>query len=149
MFHLYRVNPPLPRMVGAIPVLLMNPKTNWNNYQMHPFSRETIPMGVRFAKSNGARTFRLFTVARLACIPFSLLGAYVCYRWAAEVWGYSGALVSLIVWTFNPMVLGLSLRGVVPRSLQVIRSWIIDLKDHFQGLVTLARSGECVVSLIE
>jgi hypothetical protein len=65
MFELYRVNPPLARMVAAAPVLLFcDPKTDWSNYQLDPLSRETIPMGIRFAKANGARTFLLFTVAR-------------------------------------------------------------------------------------
>ena len=141
MFHLYRGNPPRQRMVAAVPVLFIKTKTDWGNYPTRPFSRQTIAMGIRFAKSNGAKTFRLFTVARLACIPFSLLGAYVCYRWAAEVWGYSGALVSLIGWTFNPMVLGLSLRCGVPRSLEGLRSWMIVLKYTIEGGVYGAARG--------
>jgi len=106
MFHLYRVNPPLPRMVASIPVLAMKPETDWSNYQLGPHSRETIPMGIRFAKVNGPRTFALFAVARLGCIPFALLGATVCWVWAGELWGRSAARLSLALWVFNPMILG-------------------------------------------
>lgn len=106
MFELYRVNPPLPRMVAALPMLLCDPKTDWGNYQLDPLSRETIPMGIRFAKANGERTLFLFMIARWACIPFSLLGAWTCYRWAGELWGGSAGLFSLCLWCFDPMMLG-------------------------------------------
>lgn len=105
-FELYRVNPPLPRMVAALPVLLCQAKTDWGNYQFGPFARETIPMGIRFAKANGARIVFLFTVARWACIPFCLLGGWMCYRWAAELWGGSAGLMALCLWCFNPLILG-------------------------------------------
>jgi len=90
MFDLYRVNPPLPRMVAALPVLFCRHKADWGNYQLDPLSRETIPMGIRFANANGARTLFLFMVGRWACIPFCLLGGWVCYRWARELWGTTG-----------------------------------------------------------
>jgi hypothetical protein len=106
MFELYRVNPPLPRMVAALPVLLCHPKTDWGNYQLDPLSRETTPMGIRFAKANGARTIFLFMIARWACIPFCLLGGWVCYRWACELWGFRAGLLALCLWCFNPMILG-------------------------------------------
>lgn len=106
MFELYRVNPPLPRMMAALPVLFCEAKTDWQNYQLDPLSRETIPMGVRFAKANGAQTIFLFMVARCACIPFCVLGGWVCYRWAGELWGARSGFVALCLWCFNPMILG-------------------------------------------
>ena len=105
-FDLYRVNPPLPRMVAAIPVLWCRPKTDWSNYQLNPLARETIPMGIRFAKANGMRTFFLFAVGRWACIPFSLLGAWVCWRWGTELWGNKAGIAALILWCCNPLILG-------------------------------------------
>lgn len=106
MFELYRVNPPLPRMVATLPLLFCDVKTNWANYELSPFSREEIPMGIRFAKTNGSRTFELFTIARWACIPFSLLGAWICYRWASELWGGPSAWVALLLWCTSPFILG-------------------------------------------
>ncbi|MGH7139772.1 MAG: hypothetical protein ACREHD_28865, partial [Pirellulales bacterium] len=53
MFELYRVNPPLPRMVAALPVLFCRPKTDRDNSQLDPLSCETIPTRVRFARANG------------------------------------------------------------------------------------------------
>lgn len=63
-------------------------------------------MGIRFAKANGARTLFLFMVARWACIPFGLLGAWTCYRWAGELWGRRAGLAALCLWCFDPMMLG-------------------------------------------
>ncbi|MGH7192409.1 MAG: hypothetical protein ACREJM_02625, partial [Candidatus Saccharimonadales bacterium] len=106
MFELYRVNPPLPRMVAALPVLFCDPKTDWGNYQLDSLSRATIPMGSRFAKANGARTLFLFMVARWACIPFCVLGGWTCYRWAGELWGWRAGLAALCLWCFDPLMLG-------------------------------------------
>ena len=55
-FELYRVNPPLPRMVATLPLLLCDVKTDWSNYIPGPLSRDEILMGIRFAEVNGART---------------------------------------------------------------------------------------------
>ena len=106
VFELYRVNPPLPRLVAALPILFCEPKTNWSNYGIAPFSRDEYPMGIRFAKANGPNTFRLFCIARLACIPFSLVGGLVVFRWAFELWGDSSGLLALALWCFNPTILG-------------------------------------------
>jgi Dolichyl-phosphate-mannose-protein mannosyltransferase len=105
-FELYRVNPPLPRMVATLPLLFCDVKTNWSNYGLSPFSREEIPMGIRFARANGSRTFDIFTIARWACIPFCLLGAWICYRWALELWGNSSAWIALLLWCTSPFILG-------------------------------------------
>ena len=47
----------------------------------------------------------LFTIARWACIPFSLLGGYICFRWARELYGDAAGLVALLLWCFCPNIL--------------------------------------------
>jgi Dolichyl-phosphate-mannose-protein mannosyltransferase len=105
-FELYNVNPPLPRMVAALPLLVASPETDWSNYGMHPLSREVVPMGIRFAKANGLQTVWLFTLGRWACILFSLLGAWICNRWASDLWGRPSGLIAATLWCFSPWVLG-------------------------------------------
>lgn len=105
-FDLYRVNPPLPRMVAALPILFCDPQTDWTDYDIHPLSEEQIPMAIRFAKANGPRTFKLYSIARMAMIPFCLLGALVCRRWASELWGTAAGWAALVLWCLNPFVLG-------------------------------------------
>ena len=45
-------------------------------------------------------------VARWACIPFSILGGYICFRWARELYGVAAGIFALILWCFCPYVLG-------------------------------------------
>src|SRR4051812_48574856 len=80
-FDVYSVNPPLVRMVAAIPVLLAGCETDWSHFREGPGARPEMAMGGDFCQANGFRTCWLMTIARWACIPFSLLGGYICFRW--------------------------------------------------------------------
>jgi len=86
-FGLYRVNPPLVRMVAGIPMLLARPQTDWTHWHDGVGRRPELEMRKDFVAANGERVFRLYTLARWACIPFSLLGGYVCFRWARRLYG--------------------------------------------------------------
>ncbi len=105
-FDLFRVNPPLVRMIAALPVMLADPQTNWTNYSTNPLVRTEAAVGIDFVAANKERTFWLFTLGRWACIPFSLLGAYVCYCWARELYGAASGLAGAALWCFCPNILG-------------------------------------------
>jgi len=60
---------------------------------------------MRFIELNGFRSFWHFTLARWACIPFSLLGAYICFRWARELYGGAAGLLALTLWCFSPNII--------------------------------------------
>ncbi len=104
-FELYRVNPPLVRMVAALPVLAMDAQADWGSFRGSPGTRSEFDVGRDFMTGNNRRSFWLFTVARWACIPFSLVGAYVCYQWARELFGLSAGLVCVLLWCFSPNIL--------------------------------------------
>ncbi len=104
-FELYRVNPPLVRMVAALPVLAVGCETDWNQFYDGPGSRSEFGVGATFIKANGPRSIPLFFYARWACIPFSLVGAYFAYRWARELYGNGAGLVTLFIWSFEPNLL--------------------------------------------
>lgn len=104
-FDLYHVNPPLVRLVATAPVALLKPATNWEGYSLMPGARSEFNCGEQFIAANGERSFWLFSVARWACIPFSLLGGYICFRWAGELYGAAGGLLALALWCFCPNVL--------------------------------------------
>src|SRR5436190_4893559 len=105
-FDLYRVNPPLVRMLAALPVLFAKPKTDWSDYSTNELARSDIPVGMAFVKANGIRSLWLYTLARWACIPFSLIGACVCYFWGRDLYGRSAGIVALTLWCFSPAILG-------------------------------------------
>lgn len=105
-FDLYAVNPPLVRMVGALPVLCADPELRWGQYRTAQETRAEFDVGKAFANANGARIFWLMTLARWACIPFSVLGGWYCYRYANELFGHWSGLLALTLWCFEPNILG-------------------------------------------
>lgn len=104
-FDLCRVSPPLVRLVAAIPVQLAKPKLNWNGYSTSPGGRYEHAVGRDFLVANGERSFWLFTLGRWACIPFSLIGAWVSYSWAKQLFGIPSAFAALLLWCFSPNIL--------------------------------------------
>jgi hypothetical protein len=105
-FDLYRVNPPLVQAVAAIPLLFCNVKEDWSEYSQDKTQRREFGVGRRFVDLNGEDAVRLYRYGRLACIPFSLIGAIVAYYFARDLYGCAGGLVSASLWCFSPNVLG-------------------------------------------
>ncbi|MBI1900863.1 MAG: glycosyltransferase family 39 protein, partial [Planctomycetia bacterium] len=131
-FELYAVNPPLVRMVAALPVLAAGAKTDWSavtdahshthadahthphahshphthTHTPDPIRRREFVTGLLFISANGVRSQWLFALARWGCVPFSLIGAVVCYLWARELYGPRSGLVACALWCFSPNILG-------------------------------------------
>ncbi len=101
-FDLYRVNPPLVRMVATIPVVLAGPKTDWFLYSRYPGVRSETSCQEQFVELNKGRVFWYLTLGRWMCIPFSLLGCYVCFRWASALYGATCGLVAATLWCTSP-----------------------------------------------
>lgn len=110
-FDQYRVNPPLVRMVACLPVLLAGPTidTRGFDFRFDPRSvgslRPEFLSGRYIAGNLGAEYFWLLTLARWACIPFSVLGAVICFRWANELYGWQSGVLATALWAFCPNIL--------------------------------------------
>jgi len=104
-FDLYRVNPPLVRLVAAVPLLLVGPHAQWEIPPASGAHRPEVDAAIALYFACGPRVFGYFTVARLACIPFSLLGGWVCYRWAGALYGRAAGMLALVLWCFSPDIL--------------------------------------------
>lgn len=85
-FHLFNVNPPLARTVAAFPVWLTEPPIDWEPYREGSWARSEFAISQRFLQLNGYHAFQLVTIARWACIPFSVAGALFCYFWGRDLW---------------------------------------------------------------
>ncbi|MEX2317295.1 MAG: glycosyltransferase family 39 protein [Pirellulales bacterium] len=105
-FEMYRVNPPLVRMVAALPVMAAGHKVDWSGFHERPGARVEFKVGEDFLAANGERSFFLLNIARWACIPFSLLGAIVCYLWARDLYGRAAGVLACTIWCFEPNILG-------------------------------------------
>lgn len=104
-FDLYRVNPPLVRLVAALPVIAAGYEEDWSGYSTGPDSRPVYRVGEDFVAANGPRTQHLTTIARWACLPFCLLGAITCYLWARDLYGRPAGLIACFIWCFEPNIL--------------------------------------------
>ncbi len=101
-FEFYRVNPPLTRMAAALPLLVVDKQTHWTSFYEAPGARPEFSMGIDFIRANGENTFWLMTLARWACIPFSVLGGWYCFRWGRDLYGPRAGLLALTLWSFSP-----------------------------------------------
>jgi hypothetical protein len=104
-FEVYKVNPPLVRMVAAIPITATGYHEDWSAFYEAPGARPEIPMGFTFASLNCQRLLFIFFLARLACIPFSWIGLTVCYLWARDLYGKPAGIVAALFWCFEPNIL--------------------------------------------
>ncbi len=105
-FDLFRVNPPLVRMASAAPICMASPVVDWRRYDTNPLRRPWPAVAQDFAVANQRKTLFFVRIARLACIPFSLLGAIIAYRWGSLLYGRSSGFVALLLWCFSPYFLG-------------------------------------------
>jgi dolichyl-phosphate-mannose--protein O-mannosyl transferase len=106
-FRLYHHNPPLVKLVAALPVVWASPvtapaydKQSWRSKDPSPpsFSQD-------FAFLNAARYFELFQLARLTMPLFSIVGGMVVFAWSRRLYGIWGGILSLSLWVFCPNVL--------------------------------------------
>lgn len=105
-FHWYRVNPPLVRTIAATPVLLSGVDETFVDKTAHLHRvRGEWEAGREFIDQNGENAIWYFTIARWACLPFSLLGAAGCYLWASRLFDKHSGLLALALWCYSPNIL--------------------------------------------
>lgn len=105
-FTIYTVNPPVPKVLAALPVLLESPQLSWKSVSDNPALRKEWNVGQEFMWANSTRTLWLFVLARWACLPWAWLGLVVCFWWARDLYGNAGGLAAAMLWTFSPAILG-------------------------------------------
>jgi 4-amino-4-deoxy-L-arabinose transferase-like glycosyltransferase len=104
-FALYRVNPPLGRMLAALPVLAAGAESDYTSLNPKPGTRSDWNVGRDFAQVNHSRYFDLVCLARLPGVAWSLLCGWLIARWASSLYGgYAGCLAAAL-WCFDPTVL--------------------------------------------
>lgn len=102
-YDLYNVNPPLVKQVAALPVMIAGYKEDWSSF--HNGAYPVFEIGEDFVAKNGERSFFLVTIARWACLPFSWIGACVCYFWARDLYGSLPGVLACALWCFSPSIL--------------------------------------------
>lgn len=100
-----RVNPPLARLIAVLPAFLARPICDESKLNEESWARSEWQIGPDFIKANGPRTFLIFRLSRLTGILWSLLGGWIVFRWARELYGSAAGLLSLTLWCFEPTIL--------------------------------------------
>ncbi len=106
-FRLYHHNPPLFKLVAALPVVMAHPVTEPLYERDWWKSRDpsAITFAQWFAAFNYARYFELFQLARLIMPLFSIVGGLVVFAWSRRLYGTWAGSLSLALWVFSPNVL--------------------------------------------
>ena len=107
---LYPVNPPLTKLVASLPLLPSSPEVEWKLFDEHlnqdkAGSRPEFSLGLGFVRANLDHLRFYLLISRLMCLPFVLLGAYFCWRWAKELYGEWAGLTAMTLWCFCPNIL--------------------------------------------
>ena len=104
-FDLYRVNPPLARLVGALGPIILGADVSACKIQDCPGIRSDFTVATQFLMSNKNWEL-LFLVSRLSCVPISGVGLFFCYLWSKKLYGSESALMAATMWCCSPMMLG-------------------------------------------
>ena len=73
-FDLYNVNPPLVRMVAALPVVLATPETDWSRYKPCVGHPPNAQVGRDFIQANGRRVLLALHTSELDLHTFQRVG---------------------------------------------------------------------------
>ncbi len=105
-FFVYNVNPPLTKMLAALPVLPLRPRVDYlEPFRPRPGVRQEWPFGERFMNQNRERYFDLFFVGRYPNVVVSVLGGWVVFLWSRQLFGPAAGVVGVGLWCFCPNVL--------------------------------------------
>ena len=100
------VSPPLVPAVAGLGALLLRPVVDSGEFDRPPRGRYEHARAQRFILDNRGTARRCFVYAGLACIPFSVLGAYSCWRASRALFGTHSGLIALLLWCSCPYILG-------------------------------------------
>ncbi len=100
----YRVNPPLPRMIAAIPLLLDRPDVDWH-YSESRYVRNEYQFAHQWVQDNHENLRRHLILTRGTMAGFFVLGLWVVWKWASRLYGERAGWVAVVLWSFNPDII--------------------------------------------
>jgi hypothetical protein len=108
-FELYHHNPPLVKLLAALPALATRPEVDysrsWDKNRQRNLPLSPWNFGWEFMYANAASYHEIYSWARLAVVGLSLLAGLFVFLWARDLFGPAAGLVALALWTFCPNAL--------------------------------------------
>ncbi|HWM93003.1 MAG TPA: glycosyltransferase family 39 protein [Thermoanaerobaculia bacterium] len=103
-FDLFPLNPPLIKVLSALPLLALNPRLDpaarIENTGWYPWV-----YGTGFMELNRAEYDRIFLLGRLPVMVLGLLLGWLVFRWAQELYGDEAGLIALFLTVFFPSLI--------------------------------------------
>jgi hypothetical protein len=119
-YDVFHTNPPLTRIIAGLPYYLtencndFGGDTEWKNYSRNPADRCAYNIGLSVLEqfNQPCNTQIQVYAARIFLIPLIVLGSYIGFKFATELYGTSttpafcSGFFFLVLWIFSPLVLG-------------------------------------------
>jgi len=107
---LYNVNPPLVRLVGALPCVLHGARVPFLDIKLDRTKRLEFDYGRSFVEQNPQTAFLHLVNARRACLVFVVAGTVAVMLLGGMLINPLAGLVAGLIWAFNPITLGYSIQ---------------------------------------
>ena len=104
-YSVYRVNPPFPRLLIGSWLAGFSCDVNQGADALRE-PRGEFEAARRFFDAHSPQAINMIYVARLACIPFSVMGGVICFLWSRKLFGDAASISASLLWTLHPFVLG-------------------------------------------
>lgn len=102
-FRLFALNPPLVKVLSALPLLALSPAVDTGARIEHTGWYPWV-FGTDFMERNRANYDGIFLFGRLPVVALGLFGGWLVYRWARDLHGNLAGLVALALYAFCPSV---------------------------------------------
>jgi 4-amino-4-deoxy-L-arabinose transferase-like glycosyltransferase len=107
-FDLYRVNPPLVRVIATTPILQDLPEYDWSLYTTRVGTRPEFTLGKDLLFREKLAIHEHFILPRLLCSVFPIALLVSCYTWSLRVFGRTTAMLVLLCLSFSPALIASS-----------------------------------------
>lgn len=107
-FDLYSVNPPLVKLVASLPTLILGSVNDWREVLTRPRlpgDRFEWSASIQFMRDNADQVRIALFLGRLTILPWAILGAWLSWRWARELYDEKAGCLAVALWCFSPSVL--------------------------------------------
>jgi len=118
-FALYHHNPPLVKLLVALPALAQHPSVPYDKYR----TQSHFDFGFDFMYANASRYQRIYFWPRCVVVLFSLFAGWLVFRWGREIFGVESGLLALALWCFSPNLLAHA--GVVTMDMGLTACFVL------------------------
>ena len=105
-FDIFSSTPPLPRLLGSWPALLLSPSIpDIDKFKTVPPEARPFLYAEMFLNENRGQYRRIFLFSRLGIIVVSCIGCWLVYHWASRLYDPTAALIPAAAYALCPNII--------------------------------------------